>query len=205
MSIFEPGFLRAALAYWRAGKLPPGTMLRFYFGGREAEADGGFTFGLAPTERAGLAPGHSLRDRPLETAAAMQPQPRAHVVDGGARVHDADAQHGLTLQLEHEAQHAVRAGVLRPHVDDHGFLAVLARHGIAEGVGDGLAVVADPAPPSGDLVDVPPDDARLGCREMSRRGGNVELVAVGDFDHGSVVYHAVPLVQEWFSRTSSGD
>ncbi len=52
MSIFEPGFLRAALAYWRAGKLPPGTMLRFYFGGREAEADGGFTFGLAPTERA---------------------------------------------------------------------------------------------------------------------------------------------------------
>ncbi|HEU5308128.1 MAG TPA: 3-keto-5-aminohexanoate cleavage protein [Acidimicrobiia bacterium] len=52
MSIFEPGFLRAALAYWRAGKLPPGTMLRFYFGGREAEADGGYTFGLAPTERA---------------------------------------------------------------------------------------------------------------------------------------------------------
>jgi uncharacterized protein (DUF849 family) len=52
MSIFEPGFLRAALAYWRAGKLPPGTMLRFYFGGAEAEADGGYTFGLPPTERA---------------------------------------------------------------------------------------------------------------------------------------------------------
>ena len=29
------------------------------------------------------------------------------------------AQHGLALQLEHEPQHAVRAGVLRPHVDDH--------------------------------------------------------------------------------------
>ena len=49
MSIFEPGFLRVRRSrYWRAGKLPAGTMLRFYFGGREAEADGGFTFGLAP-------------------------------------------------------------------------------------------------------------------------------------------------------------
>jgi 3-keto-5-aminohexanoate cleavage enzyme len=51
MSIFEPGFLRAALSYWHAGRLPPGTMLRFYFGGREAEAHGGFTFGLAPSTR----------------------------------------------------------------------------------------------------------------------------------------------------------
>ena len=65
MSIFEPGFLRAALAYWRAGKLPAGTMLRFYFGGREAEADGGFTFGLAPTERALDAYLELLDDCPL--------------------------------------------------------------------------------------------------------------------------------------------
>ena len=65
MSIFEPGFLRAALAYWRAGKLPPGTMLRFYFGGREAEADGGYTFGLAPTERALDAYLELLGDCPL--------------------------------------------------------------------------------------------------------------------------------------------
>jgi 3-keto-5-aminohexanoate cleavage enzyme len=65
MSIFEPGFLRAALAYWRAGKLPPGTMLRFYFGGREAEADGGFTFGLAPSERALDAYLELLGDCPL--------------------------------------------------------------------------------------------------------------------------------------------
>jgi pimeloyl-ACP methyl ester carboxylesterase len=54
-------------------------------------------------------------------------------------------------------------------------------------------------------VDVPPDDARLGAREMRQRGGNVELEAVGDFDHESVVYHAVPLVQKWFSRISRGD
>jgi 3-keto-5-aminohexanoate cleavage enzyme len=49
MSIFEPGFLRAALSYWRAGKLPAGTMLRFYFGGAAIESGGGFWFGLPPT------------------------------------------------------------------------------------------------------------------------------------------------------------
>jgi 3-keto-5-aminohexanoate cleavage enzyme len=65
MSIFEPGFLRAALAYWRAGKLPSGTMLRLYFGGREAEADGGYTFGLAPTARALDAYLELLGDCPL--------------------------------------------------------------------------------------------------------------------------------------------
>jgi 3-keto-5-aminohexanoate cleavage enzyme len=32
LAIFEPGFLRAALSYWRAGRLPQGTMLRLYFG-----------------------------------------------------------------------------------------------------------------------------------------------------------------------------
>ena len=49
LAIFEPGFLRAALSYWRAGRLPEGTMLRFYFGGAAPEADGGFWFGLPPT------------------------------------------------------------------------------------------------------------------------------------------------------------
>ena len=50
LAIFEPGFLRAALSYWRAGKYPAGTMIRFYFGGDEPEADGGFWFGMPPTE-----------------------------------------------------------------------------------------------------------------------------------------------------------
>jgi 3-keto-5-aminohexanoate cleavage enzyme len=49
LAIFEPGFLRAALSYWRAGRLPAGTMIRFYFGGEAPEADGGFWFGLPPT------------------------------------------------------------------------------------------------------------------------------------------------------------
>jgi 3-keto-5-aminohexanoate cleavage enzyme len=49
LAIFEPGFLRAALSYWRAGKYPAGTMIRFYFGGAAQEADGGFWFGMPPT------------------------------------------------------------------------------------------------------------------------------------------------------------
>ncbi len=50
LAIFEPGFLRAALSYWRAGKYPDGTMIRFYFGGPAPEADGGFWFGMPPTK-----------------------------------------------------------------------------------------------------------------------------------------------------------
>ena len=71
MSIFEPGFLRAALSYWRAGKLPPGTMLRFYFGGPELERDGGFWFGLAPTETALDAYLELLGDCPLPWSVAV--------------------------------------------------------------------------------------------------------------------------------------
>jgi uncharacterized protein (DUF849 family) len=50
MAIFEPGFLRATLSYWRAGRLPAGAMIRFYFGGAAREANGDFWFGLPPTE-----------------------------------------------------------------------------------------------------------------------------------------------------------
>jgi uncharacterized protein (DUF849 family) len=44
VSIFEPGFLRLALAYQRAGALPPGSLIKLYFGG------GTPGFGLPPTE-----------------------------------------------------------------------------------------------------------------------------------------------------------
>ena len=46
-SIWEPSFLRAAVAYHRAGKLPPGALVKLYFGGPSR------LFGLLPT-RAGL-------------------------------------------------------------------------------------------------------------------------------------------------------
>jgi uncharacterized protein (DUF849 family) len=43
ISIFEPGFLRLALAYHAAGRLPPGALIKLYFGG------GRPGFGLPPT------------------------------------------------------------------------------------------------------------------------------------------------------------
>ena len=46
ISIFEPGFLRVITGYLAAGKLPPGALVKFYFGGQRAG------FGLPPTESA---------------------------------------------------------------------------------------------------------------------------------------------------------
>ncbi|WP_420639266.1 3-keto-5-aminohexanoate cleavage protein [Candidatus Poriferisocius sp.] len=53
-AIFEPGFLRNVLSYWRYDRLTPGSFVKFYFGG-----PGGYfaigdsvSFGLPPTEKA---------------------------------------------------------------------------------------------------------------------------------------------------------
>jgi uncharacterized protein (DUF849 family) len=46
LSIFEPGFVRVIAAYLRAGKLPDGALIKFYFGGPRAG------FGLPPTPTA---------------------------------------------------------------------------------------------------------------------------------------------------------
>ncbi|MFK8050814.1 MAG: 3-keto-5-aminohexanoate cleavage protein [Halioglobus sp.] len=43
ISIFEPSFLKFILAYYRSGKLPPGGMLKFYFGADH------LPFGMPPT------------------------------------------------------------------------------------------------------------------------------------------------------------
>ncbi len=43
ISIFEPGFLRLALAYHRAGRMPKGALVKLYFGGAP------LSFGLPPT------------------------------------------------------------------------------------------------------------------------------------------------------------
>jgi uncharacterized protein (DUF849 family) len=43
VSIFEPGFLRVALGYHRAGRLFPGALIKLYFGGPNS------LFGLPPT------------------------------------------------------------------------------------------------------------------------------------------------------------
>ena len=44
ISIFEPGFLRVALAYHEAGAIPSGALVKLYFGGSRSH------FGLQPTE-----------------------------------------------------------------------------------------------------------------------------------------------------------
>jgi 3-keto-5-aminohexanoate cleavage enzyme len=57
LAIYEPGFLRAVLAYHRAGRLPRGAMVKLYFGGPYGvmATRPGCTFGLPPTRHALLA------------------------------------------------------------------------------------------------------------------------------------------------------
>jgi uncharacterized protein (DUF849 family) len=62
-AIFEPTFLHTVLAYSRAGALPPGSWIKFYFGGA-----GGYA-GVAPRERIlpfGLPPTRAALDAYLE-------------------------------------------------------------------------------------------------------------------------------------------
>jgi 3-keto-5-aminohexanoate cleavage enzyme len=47
LAIYEPGFLRTTLAYWRAGRLPAGTMIKLYLS--EDRGLGGSPFGLPVT------------------------------------------------------------------------------------------------------------------------------------------------------------
>ena len=51
LACYEPGWLRNVIAYWRAGRLPAGSFVKFYFGGDYGVfARGpGVTFGLPPT------------------------------------------------------------------------------------------------------------------------------------------------------------
>jgi 3-keto-5-aminohexanoate cleavage enzyme len=55
IAIYEPGFLRATLAYEKAGRLPAGAFVKFYFAGPYNFLDGrrsNVTFGLPPTGKA---------------------------------------------------------------------------------------------------------------------------------------------------------
>ena len=57
LGIYEPNALRTTLAYHRAGRLPAGAMVKFYFGGEYGlmSTVPGVTFGLMPTENGLLA------------------------------------------------------------------------------------------------------------------------------------------------------
>ncbi len=52
LGIYEPNALRTTLAYQRAGRLPAGAMVKFYFGGEYGlmATEPGVSFGLMPTE-----------------------------------------------------------------------------------------------------------------------------------------------------------
>lgn len=74
VAVFEPGFLRTVLAYWRAGRLPRGTFVKFYFGGDFDYLDSrrrGVSFGLPPTATALAAYLELLGDCPLPWAVAV--------------------------------------------------------------------------------------------------------------------------------------
>ncbi|MGA2306537.1 MAG: 3-keto-5-aminohexanoate cleavage protein [Acidimicrobiales bacterium] len=51
---FEPGWVRNVMAYWRAGRLSPGSFVKFYFGGPSGVLGRGrgVTFGLPATLKA---------------------------------------------------------------------------------------------------------------------------------------------------------
>jgi len=52
MAIFEPGFLRTAIAWYEAGRMPRGAFVRFYLGGESSyrgEVPTDLLFGLPPT------------------------------------------------------------------------------------------------------------------------------------------------------------
>lgn len=73
MGIYEPGFLRAAVAFHRAGKLPPGSFIKFYFFGGLNYFDGRpcVGFGLSPSPAALDAYLEILGDSGLPWAAAV--------------------------------------------------------------------------------------------------------------------------------------
>ena len=50
MAIYEPGFLRTVMAWWKAGRLPVGSFLKLYFSTEAGYL--GAPFGLPPTEKA---------------------------------------------------------------------------------------------------------------------------------------------------------
>ncbi|MGP8061326.1 MAG: 3-keto-5-aminohexanoate cleavage protein [Acidimicrobiales bacterium] len=69
LAIFEPGFLRIALRLWRAERLPPGAMIKLYFGGEDGYLGG--VFGLPPTKSALEAYLSMLEGCPLPWSAAV--------------------------------------------------------------------------------------------------------------------------------------
>ena len=101
---------------------------------------------------------------PGDVGAALQVGQRlAGLLHPGVQVADdrLAAQDGLALQLEHEAQHAVGAGVLRPHVDDHRLVLVAGRPGGHRAAAASASLIRSTAPSSRISSLAATSDARL--------------------------------------------
>lgn len=69
LAIYEPGFLYTTLAYWKAGRLPRGTMAKFYLSTERGLM--GAPFGLPPTPAALDAYLDLLGDAPIPWAVSV--------------------------------------------------------------------------------------------------------------------------------------
>jgi uncharacterized protein (DUF849 family) len=69
LAIYEPGFLRATIAWWRAGRLPAGSMIKFYLATDRGYM--GAPFGLPPTRLALDAYLEALGDCPVPWAVSV--------------------------------------------------------------------------------------------------------------------------------------
>ncbi|MBL7502066.1 3-keto-5-aminohexanoate cleavage protein [Frankia sp. CNm7] len=69
IAIYEPGWLRTTLAWWDAGRLPQGAMIKLYFSTERGLI--GAPFGLPPTAAALDAYLEILGDRPLPWAVSV--------------------------------------------------------------------------------------------------------------------------------------
>jgi 3-keto-5-aminohexanoate cleavage enzyme len=69
LAMYEPGFLRTTIAWWRAGRLPAGTMIKFYLATDRGYM--GAPFGLPPTKLALDAYLEILGDCPVPWAVSV--------------------------------------------------------------------------------------------------------------------------------------
>jgi uncharacterized protein (DUF849 family) len=69
LAMYEPGFLRATVAWWRAGRLPAGSMIKFYLASDRGYM--GAPFGLPPTRLALDAYLEVLGDCPVPWAVSV--------------------------------------------------------------------------------------------------------------------------------------
>lgn len=50
-----------------------------------------------------------------------------------------------------------------------------------------------------------PEESSAAFRRMRERGGNVQLVDVGPYDHDQVVVPSLPLIRRWFDELARGE